>query len=71
MIFISPRTQNVYYLLLECQKIDKESFDIDLKCLADYSLPVRYRDDLFIPGIIEIKVYIQLAGEIFLFSSIF
>lgn len=59
-----PRTHDLDYLLLECQKIDKESFDIDLKSLFDFGVSVRYPDDFFLPGINETKEYIAIAKEI-------
>ncbi len=31
-----PRTQDVDYLLMECQKIDSESFNLDLKSLTEF-----------------------------------
>ncbi len=59
-----PRTHDVDYLLLECQKIDKDSFEIDLLSLTDYGVSIRYPDDFFIPGIDETKVYLELARQI-------
>ncbi len=59
-----PRTHDLDYSLLECQKIDKETFKINLKSLSDYGVSVRYPDDFFIPGVDETKEYIELAKKI-------
>lgn len=32
-----PRTHDVDFLLMECQKIDKTNFDLELTQLADYA----------------------------------
>jgi HEPN domain-containing protein len=47
-----PRTHDVDYLILECQKIDKDIFNIDLKSLSDFAVSLRYPDDFYVPGII-------------------
>jgi HEPN domain-containing protein len=44
-----PRTHDLDFLLLECQKIDKEAFQIDFKSLTDFGVSVRYPDDFYIP----------------------
>ena len=31
-----PRTHDVDFLLMECQKIDSENFDLDLKSLTEF-----------------------------------
>ncbi|MGC9343720.1 MAG: HEPN domain-containing protein [Bacteroidales bacterium] len=59
-----PRTHDVDYLLLECQKIDKKAFIIDLKSLSDFGVSLRYPDDFYIPGIFETKEYIEIAKDI-------
>jgi HEPN domain-containing protein len=59
-----PRTHDVDYLLLECQKIDKAIFNIDLKSLSDFAVSLRYPDDFYVPGVNETKEYIELAKEI-------
>ena len=56
-----PRTHDVDYLLMECQKIDSASFDIDLKSLTEFGVSVRYPDDLYIPTPDESKEYSQIA----------
>lgn len=56
-----PRTHDVDYLLLEARKIDVISFDFDFKSLTEFGVSVRYPDDFYIPGIIETKVYIEIA----------
>ena len=59
-----PRTHDVDFLLIECQKIDKESFDVDLKSLTEFGVSVRYPDDFFIPGVRETKEYIGIANMV-------
>jgi HEPN domain-containing protein len=59
-----PRTHDVDYLLLECQKIDKDIFNIDLKSLSDFAVSLRYPDDFYVPGVNETKEYIEVAKEI-------
>jgi HEPN domain-containing protein len=44
-----PRTHDLDYLLLECQKINKVAFQIDFKSLTDFGVSVRYPDDFYIP----------------------
>ena len=44
-----PRTHDLDFLLIECQKIDKEAFQIDFKSLTDFGVSVRYPDDFYIP----------------------
>jgi HEPN domain-containing protein len=59
-----PRTHDVDYLLMECQKINKEAFDVDLKSLTDFGVSVRYPDDFFIPEVKEALEYRDIALEI-------
>jgi HEPN domain-containing protein len=59
-----PKTHDVDYLLLECQKIDDVNFNFDLKSLTEFGVSVRYPDDLYIPGIIETKEYIEIAKAV-------
>lgn len=56
-----PRTHDVNYLLLECKKIDKNNFELDLKSLTEFGVSVRYPDDLYIPGVNETKEYIEIV----------
>ena len=56
-----PRTHDVDYLLMECQKIDSASFDIDLKSLTEFGVSVRYPDDFYIPTPDESNEYSQIA----------
>jgi hypothetical protein len=44
-----PRAHDLDYLILECQKIDQEEFQIDFKCLTDPGISLRYSDDFSIP----------------------
>ena len=59
-----PKTHDLDFLLMECQKIDKHSFDIDLKSLTDFGVSIRYPDDFYVPGVNETKEYIIIATEI-------
>ena len=56
-----PRTHDVDYLLMECQKIDSTSFDIDLKSLTEFGVSVRYPDDFYIPTPDESNEYYKIA----------
>ncbi len=44
-----PRTHDLDFLLIECQKINNEAFQIDFKSLTDFGVSVRYPDDFYIP----------------------
>ncbi len=59
-----PKTHDLDFLLMECQKIDKYLFDIDLKSLTDFGVSIRYPDDFYVPGVNETKEYITIATEI-------
>ena len=59
-----PRTHDVDYLLLECQKIDANQFDFDFRSLTEFGVSVRYPDDFYIPGIEETKGYIEVALDV-------
>lgn len=56
-----PRTHDVDFLLLECQKIDKEAFHIDFGSLTDFGVSIRYPDDFFIPDVTETLAYRDTA----------
>jgi HEPN domain-containing protein len=56
-----PRTHDVDYLLMECQKIDNKSFVIDLRSLNELGVSVRYPDDSYIPTVEETKDYFNIA----------
>jgi HEPN domain-containing protein len=56
-----PRTHDLDYLLLECQKLDKDAFQIDFKSLTDFGLSVRYPDDFYIPDEKEALEYRDTA----------
>ena len=56
-----PRTHDLDYLLLECQKINHNSFHLDLKELTEYGVSVRYPDDFYVPSTKESKEYINIA----------
>jgi len=51
---------DVDFLLMECQKIDSENFDLDLKSLTEFGVSVRYPDDFYIPGVKETTEYMRL-----------
>jgi HEPN domain-containing protein len=59
-----PKTHDLDFLLLECQKIAKIEFEIELKSLTDFGVAVRYPDDFYIPGIKETLEYCDIAFEI-------
>jgi len=59
-----PKTHDLDFLLLECKKIDKKAFDIELKSLTDFGVSIRYPDDFYIPGLNETREYIKIAEEI-------
>jgi HEPN domain-containing protein len=59
-----PRTHDVDYLLMECQKIDSKSFNLDLKSLTEFGVSVRYPDDFFIPSPDESSEYTEIAIEV-------
>lgn len=56
-----PRTHDLDFLLLECQKIGKEHFQIDFKSLTDFGVSVRYPDDFYIPDEKEALEYRDTA----------
>ena len=56
-----PRTHDLDFLLLECQKINKEAFQIDFKSLTDFGASVRYPDDFYIPDEEEALEYRDTA----------
>ena len=59
-----PRTHDVDYLLMECQKIDSDSFNIDLKSLTEFGVSVRYPDDFYVPTTNESQEYSEIALNI-------
>jgi len=59
-----PRTHDLDFLLLECQKIDQEAFEIDLKSLTDFGVSARYPDDFYIPDVKETLEYRDIALEV-------
>lgn len=44
-----PKTHDLEFLLMECQKIDKSGFDFDFGSLTDFGVSIRYPDDFIIP----------------------
>lgn len=59
-----PRTHDVDYLIIECQKINKNAFNIDLKSLTDFGVSVRYPDDFYIPDVKEALEYKDIALKV-------
>ncbi|MCK4631011.1 MAG: HEPN domain-containing protein [Bacteroidales bacterium] len=59
-----PKTHDLDFLLLECQKINKEAFENDLKSLTDFGVSARYPDDFYIPDVKETLEYRDIALEI-------
>ena len=58
-----PRTHDIDFLLLECQKIDKKSFDLDLGSLSEFGVSIRYPDDFYIPDKEETLQYRDIAHK--------
>jgi HEPN domain-containing protein len=56
-----PRTHDLDFLLIECQKINNEAFQIDFKSLTDFGVSVRYPDDFYIPDEKEALEYRDTA----------
>jgi len=59
-----PRTHDVDYLISECQKINKNAFNIDLKSLTDFGVSVRYPDDFYVPEVKEALEYKDIALKV-------
>lgn len=59
-----PRTHDVDFLLMECQKIDPHDFDIDLGSLTDFGVSLRYPDDFYIPDKLETINYREIAHKV-------
>jgi HEPN domain-containing protein len=59
-----PRTHDVDFLILECQKIDNEDFFLDLKNLSDFGVSLRYPDDFYVPDKEETILYRDIALKI-------
>lgn len=59
-----PRTHDVDFLLIECQKIDNANFQFDFKSLTEFGVSIRYPDDFYIPRVNETKEYLVVALEV-------
>jgi HEPN domain-containing protein len=59
-----PRTHDVDFLLLECQKIDSNEFNVELESLSDFGVTIRYPDDFYIPDKEETIQYRDVAYAI-------
>lgn len=56
-----PKTHDLDYLLLECEKIEPGNFEIDLGSLTDFGVSLRYPDDFYVPDIEETTQYRDIA----------
>jgi HEPN domain-containing protein len=56
-----PKTHDLDYLLLECEKIEPGNFEIDLGSLTDFEVSLRYPDDFYVPDIEETTQYRDIA----------
>jgi HEPN domain-containing protein len=59
-----PKTLDLDYLLLECNKIDAKDFDIDLGSLTDFGVNIRYPDDFYLPDKDETAQYRGIALKV-------
>lgn len=59
-----PKTHDLDFLLLECQKISNVNFDIDLGSLTDFGVSVRYPDDFYVPDKEETIQYRDIALQV-------
>jgi HEPN domain-containing protein len=59
-----PKTHDLEFLLLECQKIDHSGFDFDFGSLTDFGVSIRYPDDFLVPEKEDIILYRDIALEI-------
>ncbi len=60
-----PKTHDLDFLLLECQKKEKKAFEsIDLKSLSDFGVFVRYPDDFYVPDSTETQEYVEIAKSV-------
>jgi len=59
-----PKTHDLEFLLLECQKIDKSGFDFDFGSLTDFGVSVRYPDDFIIPDKEDTILYRDIAIDV-------
>ena len=59
-----PKTHDLDFLIMECQKIENSFIGIDLKSLSDFGVSIRYPDDFYVPGVKETREYIEISKEI-------
>jgi HEPN domain-containing protein len=59
-----PKTHDLEFLLLECQRIDSSGFDLDFGSLTDFGVSVRYPDDFIVPDKEDTALYRDIAIEI-------
>lgn len=59
-----PRTHDVDFLLMECQRIDRDRFKFDFKSLTEFGVSARYPDDFYVPGVKETQEYCEIAVQV-------
>jgi len=48
----------------ECQKIDNNTFNLDLKSLTEFGVSIRYPDDFYIPTVKESNEYFEITLDV-------
>ena len=56
-----PRTHDLEFLLIECQKNDQSGFNFDFGSLTDFGVSVRYPDDFIVPDKEDTILYRKIA----------
>jgi Uncharacterized conserved protein related to C-terminal domain of eukaryotic chaperone, SACSIN len=59
-----PKTHDLEFLLIECQKIDQSGFVFDFGSLTDFGVSIRYPDDFFVPDKEDTIQYCDIALEV-------
>jgi HEPN domain-containing protein len=59
-----PKTHDLDFLLLECQKINDSIFNLELGNLTDYGISIRYPDDFYVPDKEETILYRDIALKV-------
>ncbi len=62
--FDFPRTHDIDYLLMECQRFEPELFSIEVKSISDFGVSIRYPDDFYIPETEEAIEYRKITLKI-------
>ena len=60
----TSKTHDVKFLIDQCNKLDTDFKNIDVKDIEVFAVRARYPDDSIIPTIEETKEYFQIATEI-------